>query len=47
MNNHTTAQLKDALRILKAFKESQNFSKAVKRAMQIAIEAIEIVMEEK
>lgn len=46
MNNHTTSQMKDAIRILKAFKDSQGNSKAVRRAMDIAISAIETLMKE-
>ena len=46
MNNHTTTQMKDAIRILKVFKDSCDYSKAVKRAMEIAIIAIEALMKE-
>lgn len=46
MNNHTTSQMKDAIRILKVFRDSCEYSKAVKKAMEIAIGAIETLMKE-
>ena len=46
MNNHTTSQMKDAIRILKVLKDSCEYSKAVRRAMEIAIYAIEKLMKE-
>ena len=46
MNNHTTSQMKDAIRILKVLKDSREYSKAVRRAMEIAIYAIEKLMKE-
>lgn len=38
--NYTPTQLKDALRILRTFRDNPNYSKAVKQAMNIAVEAI-------
>lgn len=38
--NYTPTQLKDALRILKAFRDSPNHSKAVKQAIAVAVEAV-------
>lgn len=41
MNTYTPTQLKDALRILKALRDSQEYSKAVRQALAIAIYIIE------
>lgn len=40
MNPYTPSQLKDSLRILKAFRDNPNYSKAVRQAMAIAVEAV-------
>ncbi len=45
MNTYTPTQLKDALRILKAFRDNQNYSKAIKQAINIAIEAVQSLIE--
>lgn len=44
--NYTPTQLKDALRILKAFRDNQNYSKTVRRSMAIAIEIIKKTLKE-
>ncbi len=39
-NTYTPTQLKDALRILKHFRDSPNYSKAVRQAMAVAVDAV-------
>lgn len=44
--NYTPTQLKDALRILKAFRDNQNYSKTVRQSMAIAIEIVKKTLKE-
>lgn len=46
MSTYTPTQLKDALRILKAFRDNQNYSKTVRQSMAIAIEIIKKTLKE-